>query len=68
MELINYVSRCTHKEGFNTFKTLHAADNFQTFCGKELNEMWYVHSSANLSAEDITCTTCQRLLNETLFR
>jgi hypothetical protein len=39
---MNYVRRCKNKDGFEKHKMLHAADNNKTYCGKELNDMWWV--------------------------
>lgn len=62
MKITNYARRCKTKVGFERYKTLHAADNNYTFCGKELNEMWYVESSAGLEPEDVTCQACRKVL------
>ncbi len=62
MELLNYVRRCKNKIGFETHKTLHAANNDYTFCGKELNGMWWIESSAGLSVDDIPCKQCIKIL------
>jgi len=62
MKPLNYVRRCKNKTTNETHKTLHIADNDSTFCGKELNEMWYVESSAGLDLDDVTCTKCRKLL------
>jgi hypothetical protein len=62
MELLNYARRCKKKTGHERHETLHAADNNATFCGKELNEMWYVESNAGLEPEDVSCKECRRLM------
>lgn len=62
MQLLNYVRRCKKKTGSEKHKTLHAADADVTFCGKELNEMWFIHSSAGLEPEDVTCKACVRVM------
>ena len=61
MKLLNYVRRCKKKTGHERHQTLHAADNNKTFCGKELNEMWFVESS-ELEPEDVTCAECRRAM------
>lgn len=68
MKILNYVRRCKRKEGFERFSTLHAADNNKTFCGKELNEMWFVESSAGRSKEDITCRECLKIIAKNIAR
>jgi hypothetical protein len=62
MELLNYARRCKKKTGHERHETLHAADNNTTFCGKELNEMWFLESNAGLESEDVTCKECRRLM------
>ena len=62
MKLLNYVRRCKKKTGVEKHKTLHAADADVTFCGKELNGMWFIHSSAGLEPEDVTCKECLRVM------
>ena len=59
MEHINYVRRCKNKTDAARHETMHAADNYTTFCGSELNEMWFVESSARLSPSDVTCHKCR---------
>ena len=61
MKLLNYVRRCKKKTGHERHETLHAADNNKTFCGKELNEMWFIESS-ELGPEYVTCTKCRRAM------
>lgn len=61
MEIINYVRRCKDKEGVERYETLHAADDNMTFCGKKLDEMWWIESSTGLSEEDITCRECRKV-------
>ena len=62
MKPLNYVRRCKNKIDNDQHKTLHAADNSTTFCGKELNEMWFIESSAGLVPEDVTCKKCMKVL------
>ena len=62
MELLNYARRCKKKTGHERHETLHAADNNATFCGKELNEMWFLESNAGLEADDVSCKECRRLM------
>ena len=62
MKLLNYVRRCKKKTGHERHETLHAADNNKTFCGKELNEMWFIESSAGLEPEYVTCAECRRAM------
>ena len=69
MEILNYVKRCKYspnnKERLSeTFKTVHAATNNETFCGKALNEMWYVESSCGMSIDDVTCKECLKVLKK----
>jgi hypothetical protein len=61
---MNFVKRCKHKTGDELHTTLHAADNTFTFCGKELNEMWYILPSAGLTTKDVTCRECKTILKE----
>ena len=61
MKITNYVRRCKHTVGSGRYDKLHAADNTHTFCGKELNEMWFVEG-AGLFPEDITCKDCLRVM------
>ena len=62
MELLNYARRCKKKTGHDRHETLHAADNNTTFCGKELNEMWFIESNWGLEPDDVTCKECRRLM------
>ena len=66
MELLNYARRCKKKTGHERHETLHAADNNATFCGKELNEMWFLESNAGLEADDVSCKECRRLMRSNL--
>ena len=59
---LNYVRRCKNKTDNDLHKTLHAADNNTTFCGKELNEMWFIESSFGLGPKDVTCKKCMKVL------
>jgi hypothetical protein len=59
MKLLHYARRCKKKTGYERHETLHAADNNSTFCGKELNEMWFLESNAGLDPEDVTCKGCR---------
>jgi hypothetical protein len=59
-----YVRRCKTKSGDETFATLHGATGTETLCGKPLNEMWYVESSAGRFPDHITCKTCRKALVE----
>ena len=61
MKLLNYVRRCKKKTGHERHETIHAADNNETFCGKELNEMWFVESS-ELEPGCVTCVKCRRAM------
>jgi len=62
MNQLYYTRRCKNKTTTETYKTLHIANSNYTFCGKELNEMWYVESSAGLGLNDVTCKECKKLL------
>ena len=62
MELLNYARCCKKKTGHERHETLHAADNNATFCGKELNEMWFLESNAGLEPDDVSCKECRRLM------
>ncbi len=64
MKIVNYVRRCKSKTGFNTYKTLHAATDNKTFCGKELNEMWFIEPSSGLTPNDVDCKKCRLLYNK----
>ena len=61
---MNFVKKCKSKTGDELHKTLHAADNTFTFCGKELNEMWYILPSREYSLRDVTCGKCKTILKE----
>lgn len=68
MKEIHYVSRCKYgpnSDNNETYSTIHGASTNETFCGKALNEMWYVLSSAGMNFDDITCKKCLRALKET---
>jgi hypothetical protein len=62
---LNYARRCKKKTGHDRHETLHAADNNTTFCGKELNEMWFVESNWGLEPDEVTCKECRRLMRTT---
>ena len=62
MELLNYARRCKKKTGHERHETIHAADNNATFCGEELNEMWFIESSAGFEREDVTCVKCKKMM------
>lgn len=62
MKLLNYVRRCKKKTGHERHETLHAADNNETFCGKELTEMWFIEPSDGLEPEYVTCAECRRAM------
>jgi len=62
MNQLHYVRRCKNKITNEVYDTLHIANSNYTFCGKELNEMWYVESSAGLELDDVTCKKCKKLL------
>ena len=68
MIITNYARRCKSSTGDEKYNRLHAANSNYTFCGKELNEMWFIESgdgpSDGLSADDITCPKCKRVLKE----
>ena len=69
MKIINYVKRCKYSpknlaKFSETYDTIHGANNVETFCGKELNEMWFIISSSGMSIEDITCRECLKVLNK----
>ena len=66
MELLNYARRCKKKTGHERHETLHAADNNATFCGKELNEMWFLESNAGLELDDVSCKECRRLMRSNM--
>jgi len=65
MELLNYARRCKNNTSHDRHETLHAADNNTTFCGKELNEMWFIESNCGLEPDDVTCKECRRLMRTT---
>lgn len=63
----NFVRRCKTLKGSDRYERLHAADLNQTYCGKVLNEMWFVESYYGLDyLEDVTCPTCRRVINQRL--
>lgn len=62
IKILNYTRRCKKREGSDLHQLLHAADNLRTFCGKELNEMWFVESSAYYTPDDITCKECKKVM------
>lgn len=55
---MNFVRRCKSKTGDDRHNTMHAANNNATYCGHELDEMWFVESSHGLSVDDVTCRKC----------
>ena len=65
MEFLNYTRRCKNKTGDERYNTLHASDNNETFCGKKLNEMWFIELSAELAPEDVTCVKCRQAMRST---
>lgn len=62
MKHLHYVRRAKSKLGFNRHKMLHAADSSKTFCGRDLDEMWFIESPHNLTPEDIGCALCRRAI------
>jgi len=64
MKIINFVQRCKTKKGFDTYNTIHAADNNKTFCGKKIDEMWFVNSSAGFDENSITCSKCCNIIRQ----
>ncbi len=64
---MNYVRRCKTKDGFERYERVHAADNHNTFCGKALNEMWFVESSAGMSLKDVTCPKCRKAIERPMI-
>ena len=54
------VRRCKNKPGISDdcYNRVHIADDNNTYCGKELNEMWYIESDHAYSSEDVTCPEC----------
>lgn len=69
MKILNYVQRCKYSpkntEKFSErFETIHAANNNETLCGKELNYMWFIISSSGMSIEDVTCKKCLKVLKD----
>lgn len=62
MRIQNYTRRCKRKTGDERHSTLHAADNHKTFCGKHLDEMWFIESSAGLTPADVTCKECLKAM------
>ena len=62
MRLLNFVRRCKKAEGDERHDRLHAADNDRTFCGKELDSMWFIESSHGLKPEDVTCKECLKAM------
>lgn len=63
MNVLNFVRRCKNKTGTERHETIHAADNSMTFCGKELNEMWFIESSAGLDKADVSCRKCRKAMH-----
>lgn len=63
MEHLYYVRRAKSKLGLKRHKRLHAADNTKTFCGKELNEMWFIEPQYNMAPEDVSCAPCRYRLS-----
>lgn len=66
MEHLYYVRRAKAKTGLARHDKLHAADNSTTFCGKELNGMWFIEPSHNLKPEDVNCISCRRALRSVM--
>ena len=59
-----YARRCKRKEGVDLHNRLHLADNEKTFCGSELDGMWYIENSSGLNYNDINCLKCKKIFNE----
>jgi len=65
MEILYYVRRCKNKTGYETHNTLHCSNNNMTFCGKELNEMWFIESTSHeLNPDSVSCKKCKKLIKE----
>lgn len=65
MDHLYYVTRARGKEGIERYNTMHAADNDKTFCGKELDGMWFIEPDFNLKPGDVNCISCQRAMRAT---
>jgi hypothetical protein len=67
IETLNYARRCKNKTGHELHEALHAADNVTTFCGKELNEMWFIEN-IGIKPEDVSCKKCKRVMRSNAER
>ena len=60
---MNYARKCKYKNrNDDTYETLHGVNDLysHTFCGKEINEMWFIENERLLLPLDITCKICKR--------
>jgi hypothetical protein len=58
---MNYVKRCKNKSGNELHNKRHLAKTDFTYCGKELNEMWFIESSWGISIKDVNCKQCLKV-------
>ena len=54
----DFVRRCKRLLDDELFKTRHLSDRTHTLCGKEINHMWMIENSDELSITDVTCKKC----------
>jgi hypothetical protein len=64
---IEYVQRCKSMASDDMREVMHGAIGCHTLCGKELNEMWFIHSKAGRSVEDVTCKKCIKELKSNQY-
>jgi hypothetical protein len=62
IEVLDYVRRFKKKNGNEKHMRLHLAGDDHTLCGIELDEMFFVESSAGFEREDVTCRACMKLM------
>ena len=48
----------------DTHNVMHGAIGCRTLCGKELNEMWFIHSKAGRTVTDVTCKKCMKEIKQ----
>ena len=62
---IEFVCRCKNKTDLELHSRIHASDGERTFCGKELNDMWYFLYGEKYTVKNIqsiTCPACKKII------
>lgn len=60
--IVNYVRRCKDRTCIELHDKIHATDENKTFCGKNLDGMWFVMDIHSMSPSSVTCAACLREL------